>query len=236
MEGKNSPSDKVYDFIMNKLKSNEWAPNDKIMTENELSKELDVSRVAVRQAVSILVGQGLLNQKRGAGTFVNSVEDISLMNPLVSMFLLEDKDILSVLEFRMYFEYGNIRMFMKAHDEDDLKKLEGFYDEMLASVNDPERFYVADYNFHNAIAHGTKNPIVIKISDILFEVLLKQQSMLYKNIGPNIGVEYHADILKAIKANDGKIAAMFMKRHIEATIKELSQTLNEEFDLDTFSD
>ncbi|NPV43900.1 MAG: FadR family transcriptional regulator [Firmicutes bacterium] len=217
---KNSPSEKVYNFIINKIKSKEWQPNSKIMTENELCQELNVSRVAVRQAMEKLVALGLLKKKQGAGTFVTNIEASTYMNSLMPIFLLDDKDMLSLLEFRIYFEYGNVRMFVENHDREDIEKLEYYCNEMKNNVNDIEKFYIADFNFHNTIALGTKNPIVIKISEILIEVLKNHQSILYKSIGPNIGLEYHQDILKAIKANDGKIAAMFMRRHIEAAINE----------------
>jgi DNA-binding FadR family transcriptional regulator len=236
MENKNSPSEKVYDFIMEKIKSRAWSSNDKIMTENELCQELDVSRVAVRQAVSKLVGIGLLNQKQGAGTFVNSMEEISIVNPLMSMFLLGDHYILSILEFRKYFEYGNVRMFMEAHDEEDMRKLEYYYNEMTDNVNNTEKFYLADFNFHNTIAQGTKNPIVIKINEILIEILKSHQAALYKNIGPEIGLEYHADILKAIRANDGKIASLFMKRHIEAALNKYKEAVEDNINEDTFEE
>lgn len=220
MESKNGASEKVYNFIINKIKLKEWLPNSRIMTENELCKELNVSRVAVRQAMEKLVALGLLKKKQGAGTFVTNIEASTYMNSLMSMFLLDDKDMLSLLEFRKYFEYGNIRMFMEHHDKKDLEKLEYYYNEMKNNVSNPEKFYIADFDFHNTIALGTKNPFVIKISEILIEILQNHQSILYKNIGPRIGLEYHQDILKAIKANDGKIAAMFMRRHIEVTIDE----------------
>ena len=236
MENKNSPSEKVYDFIIQKIKLKEWSSNEKIMTEKELCIELEVSRVAVRQAVSKLVGLGLLIQKQGAGTFVTNVEDISLINPLMSMFMIDEKDIMSVLEFRVYFEYGNIRMFMKAHDDEDIRKLEYYYEEMKNNTNDKDKFYLADFNFHNTISRGTKNPIVIKISEILIGILQSHQAALYKNIGPTIGVEYHADILKAIKANDGKIASMFMKRHIEAAIKKFTDVSEGDLDENNFDE
>lgn len=62
-------SEKVYDFIIDKIRSKEWLPNTKIMTEKELCEELNVSRVAVRQASDKLVAIGLLKKCQGAGTF-----------------------------------------------------------------------------------------------------------------------------------------------------------------------
>lgn len=226
MNNKTNASEKVYDFIIDKIKSNEWEPNSKIMSENELCKELNVSRIAVRQAMEKLVALGLLKKKQGAGTFVSNIEASTYMSSLMPMLLLEDDDILSLLEFRIYFEYGNVRMFMKNHDQEDVEKLDYYYDEMKKNTDNLEKFYLADFNFHNVIAKGTKNPIVIKINEILMEILKKHQAVLYKNVGPNIGMEFHESILKAIKAKDGKLAALLMRRHIEAAIKEYREGMN----------
>ena len=43
---------------------------DKLPNENVLSEELEVSRTTLREAVHILISEGLLNVQRGKGTFV----------------------------------------------------------------------------------------------------------------------------------------------------------------------
>lgn len=52
-----------------------WA-GEKIPTENELAKVFEVNRMTIRQALSSLVAEGLLNRKRGAGTFVTDNEEL----------------------------------------------------------------------------------------------------------------------------------------------------------------
>ncbi|MFT5875119.1 MAG: GntR family transcriptional repressor for pyruvate dehydrogenase complex [Clostridium sp.] len=225
---KTKVSEKVYNFIIEKIKSNEWLPESRIMTEKQLGEDLKVSRVAVRQAIDQLVAIGMLKKKQGSGTFVRNIEDSTYTDTFMPIFLVNPKDMLSVLEFRIYFEYGNVRMFMNNCDQEDIERLEYYLDEMNNNNDDIEKFYLADFNFHNTIAKGTKNPIVIKINEILIEILQNHQAVLYKNIGPEIGIAFHEDILKAIKANDGKIAAMYMRRHIEAAIKQYKKTLDYE--------
>ena len=53
------------------------APGDKLPNELDLSRELGVSRTTLREAVRMLVAQGVLEVRRGKGTFVSArVEDI----------------------------------------------------------------------------------------------------------------------------------------------------------------
>lgn len=46
----------------------------KVTSENKISSELDVSRVAVRQAMDKLIALGLLNKRKGSGTYVNKIK------------------------------------------------------------------------------------------------------------------------------------------------------------------
>ena len=56
------------DRVMNGL----WKPGDEIPTLAQLVEEFSVARVTVRQAVQMLVQEGLLSSHRGRGTFVTA--------------------------------------------------------------------------------------------------------------------------------------------------------------------
>ncbi|MDY0395514.1 GntR family transcriptional regulator [Virgibacillus halophilus] len=55
-----------------------FLPGDKLPNENELSEELDISRTTLREAIRILVTNGILEIRRGKGTYVK--EDIDVNN------------------------------------------------------------------------------------------------------------------------------------------------------------
>lgn len=48
----------------------QFTPGSKLPNENELSEALHVSRTTLREAISFLVAQGVLEIRRGKGTFV----------------------------------------------------------------------------------------------------------------------------------------------------------------------
>lgn len=60
----------VKDTMIKRIQEKEWAPYAMIPTENELMIEFNVSRTTIRQAVSILVQEGILEKKQGKGTIV----------------------------------------------------------------------------------------------------------------------------------------------------------------------
>ena len=50
-------SDRMYEMIVEEAR---YAPGSKLPNENELSKALEVSRTTLREAISFLVAQGVL--------------------------------------------------------------------------------------------------------------------------------------------------------------------------------
>jgi len=70
------PSLPIYQQIRNKIQdwivSKEYGLGEQIPSETELAKTFSVTRMTVRQAISLLIQEGLLNRKRGAGTFVTT--------------------------------------------------------------------------------------------------------------------------------------------------------------------
>ena len=224
----NSQSNKVYEYVLDKIKTRTWTQGDKIYSENELCKKLDVSRIAVREALEKVSALGILEKKKGAGTYVSEMDLAGFVNNIIPLISFKPVDLLEVLRFRQYFERGNIIEFMKYHDADDVKALEREYEVMKQHTEVSEDFYVADFEFHMAIARGTKNPIIIAINEVLTGILVATQELINLKIGPEIGIRYHKDILNAIKHDDPEMAALLMTRHIEATIREVEMKMADE--------
>lgn len=62
----------VLDEIRRRVQSGEWIQGDKVPSERQLADLLDVSRITVRHAVRLAAEEGLVEQRRGVGTFVGS--------------------------------------------------------------------------------------------------------------------------------------------------------------------
>lgn len=60
----------IFESLYDQIESGHYKPGDQIPSERDLSQQLDVSRMTVRQALNSLVNQGLAYRRQGAGTFV----------------------------------------------------------------------------------------------------------------------------------------------------------------------
>jgi GntR family transcriptional regulator len=58
------------DIILEKIRSAEYSPGDRIPSENELADRYGIGRPTVRQATDLLIRKRFLIRKRGSGTFV----------------------------------------------------------------------------------------------------------------------------------------------------------------------
>lgn len=61
----------ISDWLREQIESGALEPNEKLLSENELSKKFDVSRVTVRKALQTLDNEQLIYRCQGLGSFVS---------------------------------------------------------------------------------------------------------------------------------------------------------------------
>lgn len=76
---------------------------DKLPNENELSTELKVSRTTLREAIRILVAHNILEIRRGKGTFVSEIKNITEIMGLENL-STQKLDVKDLYEMRLIFE------------------------------------------------------------------------------------------------------------------------------------
>lgn len=209
-----SIGDEVFNQIKEQIISGEWPIGSKIPTENELTILLQVSRISVRHAVQRLVGMGLLEIKRGDGTYVKNISVASQFENIFPMLMLSKNDFKEIYEFRVILEIENARLAAKRATEEDICKLRESYENMKDSQKDIEKFAQEDINFHTNVAMATHNSFIIKTTSIIHEVLQKMMLAGVKAVGMDAGIYYHEKIIEAIENKDSKNAAKIMKEHI----------------------
>ncbi|WP_417899344.1 GntR family transcriptional regulator [Bacillus haimaensis] len=111
---------KMYLEIVKKIRSiiveDGLSSGDKIPSERELSDRLNVGRSSVREALRALELLGLIETKRGEGTFIKDFKEHHLVELLGTFILEQDKTKTDLLETKMEIEKTCIQLFAKKAD------------------------------------------------------------------------------------------------------------------------
>ena len=74
----------LYAILRGEIISGQWKPGDMLPSETELIEEYELSRITVRQALDLLVNDGLIYRRRGRGTFVSVPKIEQGVNRIIS--------------------------------------------------------------------------------------------------------------------------------------------------------
>ena len=69
------------EILKGKIANGDWAPDQRIPSENELNRMFGLSRMTVRGVLTKLVNDGLLLRVAGKGTYVSPPAKISAVSP-----------------------------------------------------------------------------------------------------------------------------------------------------------
>lgn len=101
-------------------------PGDKIPTEAEFSERLGVSRNAVREAIKVLIGYGILEVRRAEGTFVVDKYNPKLLDPLLYGVILTEHSTKQLLEVKIALANSMLYTAIKNASDEEAGKLEEY--------------------------------------------------------------------------------------------------------------
>lgn len=156
-------AEKLISMIMNERL---FEPGEKLPNEEALSKELGVSRVTLREAIRTLCAQGLVETRRGVGTFVTTNVKV-LGSNLFGLNELSAKVSKELFEMRLICEPAAVYYAtLRASDEELAEIREKMLDiEYYVKKKLPRT--VPEQAFHNAIANATHNSYMSNLMPIL---------------------------------------------------------------------
>jgi DNA-binding GntR family transcriptional regulator len=123
-------------------------PLGEALSELKLAAAFNVSRTPVREALTTLQAQGLIEIRPQSGSFV---------------FMPSEEDVGELAEFRRVMEVAALRLCFARRREEALGQMRALLDEMQRAHDADDRLGVAraDTTFHQAIAQNSANEYVI---------------------------------------------------------------------------
>ena len=151
-------SESVIDAIKEMIVDDGFKPGDKFYSENELTKQLQVSRSSVPEALRKLEVTGHVSVKQGKGIYVFDVEGQKI-RAFSTWLKNNEQSIKDNFEVRLIIEPKAAGRAAENADADDIQKMEKACAEFaqFAVDNETEKVIQCDRAFHRDLAGATKN-------------------------------------------------------------------------------
>ncbi|EMY33918.1 GntR family transcriptional regulator [Arthrobacter crystallopoietes BAB-32] len=186
--------------------SGEWPLQQRIPSEPELMERLGVSRGTLREAIKALAHAGMLEVRRGDGTYVRATSEISG----TARRAYREYDDEDVLQVRFALDTQAARLAARLADDGAVAALR----EMLArrrrawEDGDLAAWIAADWDFHQAVAAASGNPLLHELYSSFGDVFhgTKMAQRLRDGFDGCLPAG-HEDLADAIAAGDEDAAA-----------------------------
>lgn len=211
--------DQVIEKIKNKIKYGEIKKGEKLPTEREMSESLGVSRASIREALRALEVIGLIESRQGAGNYIRSNFNNSLLEPLSIMFMLQESSPKEMYDLRETLELQCAKLAAKNIKDNELELLTAILDRMYIASSEEESLEL-DIKFHYLIAKASRNVLLINvlnvISQLVDEFIRRARMKIFHEGNTKESVLLiHENLVKNLKKRDELRAYNAMKEHFE---------------------
>jgi GntR family transcriptional regulator, transcriptional repressor for pyruvate dehydrogenase complex len=196
--------------VISKLK-----PGDLLPSERELVQTFGVSRSSIRDAIRSLEAIGRLEPRQGVGTVICDPAQSLAANPLAATLVEKRQTVVELLEVRNMLEPPIAARAARHATPDELAELEAILSRQEEMIRRHELAIAEDSEFHYCLALAADNSVVLKIIDVLMDLLRETRVRSLQAEGrQEKSLAGHRQILAALKRGDAEAAASAMRRHL----------------------
>ncbi len=205
----------VVAYIQRLIEGGDLKAGDKLPPERELAQLIGVSRPSVRAGLQSLATVGVVDSRRGAGTFVAEGPPLLDVNPLSLFSALHGIPQDEIFETRRVIEIDLAGLAAERARDAELAVISEEVMEMFASIDDVQRFLIHDIRFHRAVAAAARNPLLAAIMEMVADLFYDQRKTTVDRWqrAPE-AAEQHRRIYQAIKSHDVERARAEMGDHL----------------------
>lgn len=223
---KEKMSQKISREVLKMIESGQLPAGSKLPTEMELAAQFDVSRVPVREALSVLRAMGVISSQQGGGSYVEDVGTV----PLIQHFQIQHADIDDIkhlFELRKILEPEAAYLAALRRTPEELEQIQDaliwMKEELISETKTGQE---ADFKFHYSVIQATHNPVMINLLNNLSSLYKKGLAVTLKQ---NIGLQRkrhtvykeHENIFLAIRDEEPELAKVQSLIHLKNVEKKL---------------
>ena len=191
----------VTDALRRAVSSGEWPVGARIPAEPALIERFAVSRGTLREAIKALSHAGMLEVRRGDGTYVRTRSEIE---GAIGQAYQRHSD-QDVMQVRFALDAQAARLAAGVASEAEAEVLRAILAERRRAweAEDIEGWIDADWNFHLAVARASGNDLLVELYSSFGDVFhgAKLSQRLYRGFD-GCRAAGHEELLEAIAAGD----------------------------------
>lgn len=184
---------KVYEEVLREIRvyisHKGLLPGDKLPSERELAEQLNAGRSSVREALRAMELLGLIETRRGEGTFLSTYRPYHMVELLSTFILQEAKTKENLNDTKQLIEKEASKLAMNHLDIKDYESLEKIVNSFTVGS---DTFH---YDFFTIIFESVENPLLQKIWRLMEEF----SRTYHKAIGD---IQLYKDYVQALQSKD----------------------------------
>jgi DNA-binding FadR family transcriptional regulator len=211
--------------LKDKILAGELPPGHKLPSESELIDEFGVSRTVVREAVTRLRAEGLVETFQGRGSFVLAMPEPTSFT-IESAAIRTHRDVLDMVDFRIGIECETAALAAARVDAAGRAAIQAALDAFVAAA--PEDAVEADFGFHRAVAAVSGNRFYLDLLDSLGPMVIMLARTRLGDAHSHADASQvarlrreHDDVAAAVLAGDPDTARAAMRVHLGNTRRRL---------------
>ena len=226
-----STTESVYKQMLDSIQLGEWPVGSKIPSERTLIDQFGVSRIAVREAVSMLRGLGVVDVSHGKRTRVRKI-DAKIFDQLLPMMLASggQRTFEQVFEVRLALESRAAHLAALSRNEEQLKQLRLLAAKFRkqARSSSETASLKTDLAFHLQVAEATGNPLFPILLEAIarFVVFGHAESCKDDPSRRQRAVAAHDSIADAIADRDADRARVEMEAHLRYSATRVIESMH----------
>ncbi len=220
-------SDTVAQQLLEQIEIGSFAATGRLPTESVLAQEFGVSRTVIREAISRLKNEGVVEPRQGSGVFISQNAAI---RPLRIDYAeaTESGSLVHLLAVRRAIEAEVAAEAAKCRTDADMDRIDAALAKIDAAVAAGHDGVAEDVAFHRTIAAVTGNPYFLKTLSFLNQyleagvVVTRRNEATREDFSRQVREE-HAAIVDAIRAGDALAASNAARTHMVNAARRLAQ-------------
>ncbi|PPA70828.1 FadR/GntR family transcriptional regulator [Jeotgalibacillus proteolyticus] len=211
----------VINEIFTSISKENLKPGDKLPSERTIADLLEVSRTTVKEAISVLEANGIVQIRPGVGLFLVNQSKQVIQQELFSVLNPQKNDLAELVELRQAIEGDAAYYAAKRMTDEQREVLIRTFNNLVHAEEKGELAIEEDYAFHGAILKAANNTIMKDLMEVIsqkvyFFIRQNRMETLLQRDESKLVMKEHRLIFEAIMSNNPEEAKKAMWNHLHS--------------------